>query len=107
MSTRLKICQGTPSGDAPRLCDSCRYGLVRRGASEATEEVICQPTGRVRTRIVHCNRFEDRSKPTLFDMRQIAWVLDAENKRQQIGFVKVAEWLRRHEDEHLLPAHLR
>jgi hypothetical protein len=36
MSTRLKVLQGTRSSAAPRLCDSCHSGVVRRERQTAT-----------------------------------------------------------------------
>jgi len=36
-------------------------------------------------------------------MRQIAWVLQTDSKRQKIGFLRAKEWERKHEDEELLP----
>ncbi len=104
MSTRLKIMRGTRSSHAPRLCDTCQCGLVRRGASESDEHIHCTVTEReVRTRVVECNRYIDRTRATLWDMQQIAWVLRTDSKHQAIGFVRAKEWQRRHEDEELLP----
>jgi hypothetical protein len=108
MSTRLKIYGGTVSDHSPRLCDTCRYGVVRRGAAATDEEVFCTGNGRkVHTQIVECSAYVDRSKTTLREMEQIAWVLHTDSKRQQVGFVRAIDWKRQHEDEELLPAHLR
>jgi len=107
MSTRLKVLQGTRSSHAPRLCDTCHSGVVRRGAAESDEQIYCTVTEReVRTRVVECSRYTDRTRPSLWDLRQIAWVLNVDSKRQRIGFVKAQEWEREHENEELLPGHL-
>ena len=107
MSTRLKILSGTRSSLAPRLCDTCQSGVVRRGAADSDEHVYCLVTGRdVATRVVECNRYVDRHKPSLWDMRQIAWVLRTDSNRQRIGFIRAKEWERKYADEELLPPHL-
>lgn len=43
---------------------------------------------------------------SLWDLRQIAWVLDIDSRRQRIGFVRANEWERQHENEELIPSHL-
>ena len=107
MSTRLKVLKGTRSAHTPRLCDTCRSGVVRRGAADSDEQIYCTIVEReVRTRVVECNRYVDRTQPSLWDLRQIAWVLRTDNKRRAIGFVPAKEWERLNEDEELLPPHL-
>jgi len=107
MSTRLKILNGTRSPDAPRLCDTCHYGVIRRGAAESDEQIYCSVTkADVLTRVIECNRYADRSTPSLWDLQQIAWVLHTDSKRQKIGFIRAKEWERRNEDEELLPSYL-
>lgn len=107
MSTRLKVLGGTRSLDAPRLCDSCQSGVVLRGASDSDELIHCTVMERdVKTRVVECSRYIDRSRPSLWDMRQIAWVLQTDSKRQKIGFLRAKEWERKHENEELLPTHV-
>ncbi len=107
MSRLLKVFGGTRSPSAPRLCDSCSCGVVRRGASESDENVHCTVTeSDVPIRVVECSRYVDRSQPSLWDMRQIAWVLETDSKRQRIGFLPASEWEQKHEDEQLLPSHL-
>jgi len=107
MRTHLKVLHGTRSAGASRLCDTCQSGLVRRGAADSDEQVYCMVIERdVRTRIVECNRYVDRTLPSLWDMKQIAWVLRTDSKRRQIGFVRAKDWERLHEDEELLPSDL-
>jgi hypothetical protein len=80
---------------------------VRRGAAESDEHIYCTILEQeVRTRVVDCNRFTDRTRPSLWDLRQIAWVLRTDSKRQAIGFIRAKEWEARHPDEELLPTHL-
>ena len=107
MGTRLKVLNGTRSPEAPRLCDTCQSGVVRRGAAESDEHIYCRYIRReVRTRVVECSVYVDRSQPSLWDLRQIAWVLRTDSKRQKIGFLRAKEWEREHEGEELLPSHL-
>ena len=107
MSTRLKVLDGTRSALAPRLCDTCQSGVVRRGAADSDEHIYCTFIRRkVRTRIVECNVYSDRSQPSLWELRQIAWVLDIDSRRQRIGFVRAKEWEKQHENEELIPSHL-
>ena len=104
MSTRLKVLGGTRSADAPRLCDTCQSGVVRKGAPESDEDVYCTITAqRLARAVVECNRYVDRTQPSLWDMRQIAWVLDTDSKRGRIGFLRTQEWEAKHENEDLLP----
>ena len=107
MGTRLKVLNGTRSPEAPRLCDTCQSGVVRRGAAESDEHIFCRNIEReVRTRVVECNVYVNRSQPSLWDLRQIAWVLDVDSKRQRMGFLRAHDWEKEHEDEELIPAHL-
>lgn len=107
MATRLKVLEGTRSLHAPRLCDTCSHGVIRRGASESAENIYCTLIRRgVHERIVECNEYQDRSQPSLWDMRQIAWVLQTDSRRQRIGFIRAKEWERTHEDEELIPSHI-
>jgi hypothetical protein len=104
MSTRLKVLGGTRSASAPRLCDSCQSGVVRRGAPDSDEEIYCTITEqRLARSVVECNRYVDARQPSLWDMRKIAWVLDGDSRRQRIGFIRSDEWEVLHADEDLLP----
>jgi len=92
MSTRLKVLNGTRSGLAPRLCDTCHSSGARyAGASSSAMSI---PTARS----PRCG--------TYGNLRQIAWVLDIDSRRQRIGFVRANEWERQHENEELIPSHL-
>ena len=107
MSTKVKILHGTRSCEAPRLCDTCQWGVVRRGAAESDERIYCTTIrGEVENRVVECNRYEDRGQPSLYHLSQIAWVLRTDTKREKIGFIRAKEWEKLHEDEELLPSHL-
>jgi hypothetical protein len=103
--TRLKVLGGTRSPHARRLCDSCQTSVVTRGAPDSDEEIFCTITSRRLARaVVECNRYVDRNQPSLWDMRQIAWVLDTDPRRQRIGFIRSKAWESKHADEDLLPS---
>ena len=102
---QIKVFQGTRSADAPRLCDSCSNGVVMRGAAESEERIYCMLMERaLEMRVTDCNRYLDRSAPPLWAMKEIAWVLESDSKRQKIGFVTAKEWRKLNENESLVPA---
>jgi hypothetical protein len=101
---KLKIFQGTRSVDAPRLCDSCSNGVVMRGPANSEEYVYCSLMEKpIRMRVTECNRYMDRAQPALWAMKEIAWVLEADSKRQKIGFVSAKEWRKQNQNEDLVP----
>jgi hypothetical protein len=103
--TKLKVFQGTRSVDARRLCDSCSNGVVMRGPAESEELVHCALMEKpIRMRVTECNRYIDGSRPSLWAMKEIAWVLQSDSKRQKIGFVTAKEWRKLNEDENLVPS---
>jgi len=102
--TKIKIFQGTRSVDAPRLCDSCSEGVVMRGPADSEESVYCSVLRKsVRMRVTECNRYVDRAQPALWAMNEIAWVLEADSRRQKIGFITAKEWRKLNGNEDLVP----
>jgi hypothetical protein len=107
LMTKIKIFQGTRSIDAPRLCDSCTNGLITRGPADSEEQVFCMlMEKRVTTRVAECNRYVDRTQPPLWALKEIAWVLHADSKRQKLGFLTTKAWRELHEDENLIRGHI-
>jgi hypothetical protein len=103
----IKIFQGTRSIDAPRLCDSCSNGIVMRGPANSEEFVYCSEMQKpVHIRVTECNRYVDRAQPPLWALKEIAWVLQSDTKRQKIGFVTAKEWRKLNHDEELVPGQL-
>ncbi len=86
----LKITMGTRSDNDRRLCDSCTQSLVIRGPVESEEVVYCTWMERnVPFKVTECNRYISACRPSLWDMKRIAFVLnDASPKRLNIGFDK-------------------
>lgn len=92
MSTlHFQVVNGTRANEA-RLCDSCADGVVMRGSSRNEEIVFCEEMQRnVGIHVVECNRYKVGGQPSLYDMREIAWVLQTDSKRQKIGFHRLVE----------------
>ena len=102
--TQIKVFQGTRSVDAPRLCDSCSNGVVMRGPADSEEYIHCSLMEKpIKMRVTECNRYVDRSKPSLWAMKEIAWVLEADSRRQKIGFITAKEWRKLNGNEELVP----
>jgi hypothetical protein len=77
-----------------------------RGAAESEEHVHCSLMEKpLRMRVTECNRYIDRTQPPLWAMKEIAWVLESDSKRQKIGFVTAKEWRKLNENENLVPVH--
>jgi hypothetical protein len=105
--TKIKVFQGTRSLDAPRLCDSCSNGVVMRGAANSEEHVFCSLMDKaIQMRVTECNRYVDLAQPALWAMKEIAWVLEADSKRQKIGFISAKEWRKLNQNEDLVPVEL-
>ena len=103
----IKVFEGTRSLDAPRLCDSCSYGVVTRGPAESQEYIFCSHIEKpITIRVTECNRYVDRTQPSLWAMQEIAWVLHTDSKRKKIGFLSAKEWRSRNGNEDLLPGHV-
>ncbi len=102
--TRIKVFQGTRSADAPRLCDSCSNGVILRGPADSEEHVHCSLMERpICIRVTECNRYIDRAQPSLWAMKEIAWVLQVDARRQSIGFLSAKQWRKENRDEMLIP----
>lgn len=82
---RLKVIRGTRR-EGMRLCDTCRFGLVTRGAA-AEELVFCSwMSAPVKISVTDCNRFDSTVDPTLEQMEEIAFLIKNPRKRLNVGF---------------------
>jgi hypothetical protein len=80
---------GTPL-NGPSLCETCVQALIVRGYRESDEVVVCQatyPERRVRFPVRECSRFIDKTRQTLREMQQIAWVLAPRGSKRHAGFL--------------------
>lgn len=92
---------GTPLHNQPSLCRSCRNATHLRGLAESQDYIVCKelPYGRdlIRMTVIECSMYDDRGKPTLRHMEQIAWELATDKSGQKIGFLSPQDFKRRRE----------
>jgi hypothetical protein len=84
---QIKIHGGTPRGDSPDLCLTCRWGVVARPAIGA-EFRICQRAEngkQVPGPIISCTGYSNRMTPSLHEFAMIAWELRT-SRSGKIGF---------------------
>ena len=62
-----------------------------RGCSD--EIIACAqiPRARIQFKVVSCTDYSDRSRTSLRDMEDIAWVLRSDPHRRQVGFVHASK----------------
>jgi hypothetical protein len=98
MSTTVSARNGTAVGQES-LCRNCRRAHIQSGYADSEEEVRCgffyeQPR-LVLFAVSQCSDFLDRLSPTLYEMQQIAFVIDVKKGNGRTGFggatFKVAE----------------
>ncbi|PYQ41683.1 MAG: hypothetical protein DMF77_15115 [Acidobacteria bacterium] len=89
---RIKVFGGTPQHSAPSLCLTCRRATVVKGHSLSSEIIRCHALDRTMDFPVReCDSYDDRSQPSLWDLKEIAWAL-VTDKRNRIGFVPRKDW---------------
>lgn len=92
---RLKILNGTTTGAGTPLCHTCRWATIVRGPRLSHEIVACSMLAdrdnRVRFPVVSCTSYSDRSRTSLRDMEDVAWILRSDERRKQIGFVRARD----------------
>jgi uncharacterized cysteine cluster protein YcgN (CxxCxxCC family) len=72
---------------ADTLCDTCSHGCTIKGDNENERLVFCSNVQRMmRFQVKHCNDYDNRNSVHLYDMRAIAWTLELDEKKHQIGF---------------------
>lgn len=87
MRTRVK--NGTPLYGPP-LCDTCVYAHIARGFRESEECVVCaahEPVHRVPFRVRECSGYLDKTRESLYEMKQIAWLLAPRGPKRAAGFI--------------------
>lgn len=83
----FKIVQGATPTNGPSLCKTCKFSWIVTGQNNE-EVVTCEVTGdpqRMRFKVSTCTKFAQFGVPSLYDMRQIAWNIEAK-KRGPTGF---------------------
>lgn len=88
----IKVQNGTRS-DTKAICKTCAHGVVARGSADSNEFIHCGFMGKRITMVVtECNKYIDSSQPSLYDLREIAWVLETSKNRNVIGFTSPQDW---------------
>lgn len=79
--------------DRKTLCESCDAGIV----TEAADNVVrawCGQRGtpiRVPNMIEKCSSYKQKGEPSLYDLKEIAWMLITDKKGNKIGFKRLSE----------------
>lgn len=89
-----KIHNGTLRSDV-NLCLSCRLAVHTKSAVSGRETMTCQAVysaPRTMTGPVgFCTAYLDRTKPTLQDMNEVAWLVMTDKGGRKIGFLSPEE----------------
>jgi len=86
---------GTPL-DGPSLCESCCNAHIAKGYRLNEEVTVCtatSPDHRIRFRVRECTSYVDRQRQSLYEMKQMAWVLAPRGPKRKAGFVHASELL--------------
>lgn len=99
MDNNRQVKHGTPIHTQPSLCSSCRHATKVKGLAESQRFIICDelPSNHdlIKMTVIECSKYDDRSKPTLRAMEQVAWKLATDRKGHKIGFLAPAEFRKR------------
>ena len=89
---RIKIRGGTADHGQRSLCETCRWSTVVHGTRLGEQIVECNQLSfrnqRVAFPVASCSRYDDRTRPSVREMEEIAWILRSDPQRNQIGFVR-------------------
>jgi hypothetical protein len=89
----IRVKNGTPL-HRESLCETCSQGHIARGYCASEVLVICRATSpehRVRYRIRACSSYIESNRESLYDMKQIAWVLAPREGKRKAGFIPAAK----------------
>ena len=85
---KVYVKNGTPA-NAGSLCENCALGFIARGYGETELMVICKatyPVQRIGFAVRTCTGYVERNKPAIWEMEEIARVLDPVALKRDIGF---------------------
>jgi hypothetical protein len=101
---RFIVRGGTVNEGGSSLCLTCRHATIVEGVSTSHRIVECSQLSSRHSRITFpvtsCTRFSDRSRPSLREMEEIAWILRTDPRRNQVGFVHARQL--KPSDRHIL-----
>ena len=87
----LKVQGGTANHGESALCHTCRNATVVKGRSFNDEIIECSALSvarRITFAVTSCTDYNDRRRPSRYDLEDLAWVLRTDSKTRAIGFVK-------------------
>lgn len=85
----------TPDFLKPSLCDSCRNAVIVEGIGLSERYVKCFSLEKLVTfKVMTCTQYDNKSQPSLYDMRQTAFYLMTNKGKveSKIGFVSASEY---------------
>ncbi|MGH9560590.1 MAG: hypothetical protein ACRD3S_03965 [Terracidiphilus sp.] len=85
----VKVKDGTPLY-GPSLCDSCCNAHIAKGYRLNEKVVVCtvtSPALRVRFRVRECTSYTDKNRQSLYEMKEMAWILAPRGPKRRAGFV--------------------
>lgn len=91
---RLKIHGGTITDGKTPLCTTCRWATIIRGAKLSDEITACgrlAERDRITFPVASCSSYSDRTRASLHDLEDIAWVLRSDRRTKKIGFVRARD----------------
>jgi len=80
----------------PSLCESCCNSHIVRGYRLNEEVTVCtatSPDHQIRFRVRECTSYLDKQRQSLYEMKQMAWILAPRGPKRQAGFMHVSELL--------------
>lgn len=95
-----KVQNGTLRSDV-NLCLSCRLAVHTQSALSNSETMLCTAVygapRSMREPVARCSAYLDKSKPTLNDMHEVAWLVMTDKGGRKIGFLSPEELRERRE----------
>ncbi|HVB85905.1 MAG TPA: hypothetical protein VNK23_04465 [Candidatus Dormibacteraeota bacterium] len=89
----VKVKDGTPLY-GPSLCETCCNAHVARGYRLNEKVLVCMATSpdrQVRFRVRECTSYVDKNRQTLYEMKEMAWILAPRGPKRRAGFVHSSE----------------
>lgn len=101
----IKVRKGTRG--SKRLCDTCDFAVIMKGSAESQEIITCEyvPLQMMKCfPIVECNKYSERGRPQLRDMRDVAWIIEPSKREGGVwGFTKASDFKRKNPDAEIIP----
>ena len=91
---------GTPNYRSQPLCVTCRSATTMQGYSKSEYIVHCARFDKnVPFPIYQCSGYDDKRQASVYDMKEIAWVLVTKKMGRDIGFVSAKDYRKRKEED--------